>query len=191
MFIPLSNSTKVMKNRLLLGNRKRPERLYDLSRSTPRSVPLTPPLSPPALKYQNGNTRIKQERVAPCSISLVVHSGEKNSRESFYQDEYIVILAELRGRLGAALGRESGWRSLSTQRITKRNHEFVATQAKHRCRRRAGGNYCNWAKAWGQRSIRLSPRRLRWRECMVIVEGRIRKGVAVIRWSCRRLGISF
>ncbi|TEY81036.1 hypothetical protein BOTCAL_0035g00310 [Botryotinia calthae] len=108
MFIPLSNSTKVMKNRLLLGNRKRPERLYDISRSTPRSVPLTPPLSPPALKYQNGNTRIKQERVAPCSISLVVHSGEKNSRESFYQDEYIVILAELRGRLGAALGRESG-----------------------------------------------------------------------------------
>ncbi|KAF5868113.1 uncharacterized protein Bfra_007308 [Botrytis fragariae] len=107
MFIPLSNSTKIMKNRLLLGNRKRPERMYNVSRSTPRSVPLTPPLSPLALKHQNGNARTKQERVAPCSISLVVHSGEE-SRESFYQEEYIVILAELRGRLGAALGRESG-----------------------------------------------------------------------------------
>ncbi|KAF7956047.1 hypothetical protein EAE96_004968 [Botrytis aclada] len=108
MFIPLSNSTKIMKNRLLLGNRKRPERLYNIPRSTPRSIPLTPPLSPPELKHQNGNTRIQHEQVAPCSISLVVHSGVTKSRESFYQEEYIVILAELRGRLGAALGRESG-----------------------------------------------------------------------------------
>ncbi|APA08761.1 predicted protein [Sclerotinia sclerotiorum 1980 UF-70] len=108
MFIPLSSSTRIGKHQHLFGNRSRPERLCKIPRVIPRSVPLTPPLSPPALRHQNGNARIKQERAAPCSISLIVHSGEKKSRDSFYQDEYIVILAELRGRLGAALGRESG-----------------------------------------------------------------------------------
>ncbi|ESZ91834.1 hypothetical protein SBOR_7786 [Sclerotinia borealis F-4128] len=109
MFIPLSSRAKIIKHQYILGSRKRPERLYDIiPRVTPRSVPLTPPLSPPALKHQIRNTRIKQERAAPCSISLIVHSADKKSAESFYQDEYIIILAELRGRLRAALGRESG-----------------------------------------------------------------------------------
>ncbi|QSZ32231.1 hypothetical protein DSL72_001804 [Monilinia vaccinii-corymbosi] len=111
MFIPLLNSGRITKHRHLLGNRKRPGRLYDIPRIiTPRSVPLTPPLSPPVLKHQIRTVRVKQERAAPCSISLIIHSNDKKPRESFYQDEYIIILAELRGRLRAALGRESGWK---------------------------------------------------------------------------------
>ncbi|KAB8298853.1 hypothetical protein EYC80_001014 [Monilinia laxa] len=108
MFIPLSNSGRITKHQNPLGNRKRPERLYDISRVISRSVPLTPPSSPPSLKHQNGTVRIKQERAAPCSISLIIHSDHNKSGESFYQDEYIIILAELRGRLRAALGRTSG-----------------------------------------------------------------------------------
>ncbi|KAI9640359.1 hypothetical protein NHQ30_011104 [Ciborinia camelliae] len=108
MFIPLSNGVKITKHQYLLGNRRRPGRLYNIPRVTPRSIPMTSPLSPPALRHQNGNVRIKKEHAAPCSISLIVHSSDKKPGESFYQDEYIIILAELRGRLRAALGRESG-----------------------------------------------------------------------------------
>lgn len=112
MFVPLPTA-KIIKhhhyhNQHLSGTRKRPEKLYKVCRDPPRSVPLTPPLTPAVLLHQKAGTR--QGSAGPNYLSVVVHSEDKKAdgKVSFYQDEYVLILSDLRGRLREALGKESG-----------------------------------------------------------------------------------
>ncbi|PQE10502.1 hypothetical protein CJF30_00010472 [Rutstroemia sp. NJR-2017a BBW] len=106
LFVPIPTA-KIIKHQHqhLSGTRKRPEKLYKVCRDPPRSVPLTPPLTPPVLLQGK-----QQSRAGPNYLSVVVHSEDKkgNVNVSFYQDEYVLILSNLRGRLREALGKESG-----------------------------------------------------------------------------------